>query len=173
MEQFARVLRHALETPRTLNQREWLALDLFNGSFFQESIDTRFLLLMMALEALIDQPKRSEAAIRFLDSVIQDIKLLDDVISDEKDSLVSSMAFLKKESIGQTGKKLVQIKLEGREYAGHSPEKFFSLCYRLRSQLVHGAVPYPTLDQVNSVVATLECFVSDLISGPLIHARKT
>ena len=48
-----------------------------------------------------------------------------------------------------------------------APE-FFSRCYRLRSQLVHGLMPQPTLAEVVRSQGELRRFVSDLLTTPLL-----
>jgi hypothetical protein len=42
------------------------------------------------------------------------------------------------------------------------PERFFSDCYEMRSQLVHGAFPRPSRAEVDARAATLETFTGHL-----------
>ncbi len=53
-ENFEKVFNQAINSSRDFTEREKVSLELFNGSFFQKSVDTRFLLLVMAVEALLN-----------------------------------------------------------------------------------------------------------------------
>src|SRR5205823_5228265 len=47
-----------------------------------------------------------------------------------------------RESIGQAGRALAERLLDGKVYEGQTPAQFFSLCYGLRSSILHsGKVP--------------------------------
>lgn len=45
---------------------------------------------------------------------------------------------------------------------------FFTRCYDLRSDLVHGNMPLPTYEVLSQLVGTLEVFVSDLLTIPIL-----
>jgi hypothetical protein len=53
-------------------------------------------------------------------------------------------------------------------YGDRTAPDFFSYCYQMRSNLVHGNLPVPTFEEVGGVAATLEVFVSDLLTGPVL-----
>jgi hypothetical protein len=58
-----------------------------------------------------------------------------------------------------------------RDKAGSgTPAKFFTDCYTIRSNLVHGQLPRPTFETINGVVGELERFTRDLLVGDLIAA---
>jgi hypothetical protein len=166
-ERFESVLLYALEHPRELTDRERVCLDLFHASFFQKMVDVRFLLLMMAIEALLVPGQRSPAAIQHVETMIDSTRKANLIGDDEKNSIIRSLNGLRTESIGHTGRKYVAERLGSRKYSSHSASDFFSECYKLRSRLVHGSSPYPW-QEVSEVVEMLELFVSDLLSGPLI-----
>ena len=44
--------------------------------------------------------------------------------------------------------------------------------YQLRSNLVHGNLPYPTFETVGAVAGALEVFVSDLLTVPILGAPE-
>jgi hypothetical protein len=155
----------ALDQLPQLDEREQLALTLFNSSFFQDTADTRFLLLMMATETMLDPPVRSENARLHVERLIE-ITDNEATLSDaEKTSLLGSLKWLLRESISHTGRSLATSRLHGRTYLNKSPGAFFTYCYSLRSRLFHGFAPFPTLDSVGSVAAQLEVFVADLLAG--------
>jgi hypothetical protein len=93
--------------------------------------------------------------------------------AEEKRSLLGSLTWLKCESINQTGRKLASDRLGDRKYMEKKAPAFFSYCYGIRSRLVHGEHPLPTQQEIGSVVAQLEVFVSDLLSGDLRDIELT
>lgn len=167
-ERFEAVLLYAVEHPWVLNERKLLSLELFHASFFQKMADARFLLLMMAIEALLVPSERSSAAVLHVETLISKTRKSSTISSEEKTSILGSLKWLRCESINQTGRKLVNERLGSRTYLNKSASDFFSYCYDLRSGLVHGRLPYPSWQEVSGVVAALEVFVSDVLSGPLI-----
>jgi hypothetical protein len=54
---------------------------------------------------------------------------------------------------------------------GMQPKRFFDECYRLRSQLVHGAYPRPSRELVDKTAAQLEVYVGDLIAVRLLDVE--
>jgi hypothetical protein len=166
--QFLSVFEAALSRPREITNRERVALDLFNSSFFQPSEDSRFLLLMSGLEALIVQHPRSEAVctlLRKIDAAVESEQKLDSM---ERNALKQAVGQLQRESIGQAGRRLVTEALQGRTYQEMAPSDFFGRCYRLRSRLVHGELPLPTREEFGGVAAQLEVMLSDLLSNDLL-----
>jgi len=61
------------------------------------------------------------------------------------------------------GRALAERLLAGKVYEGETPAQFFSLCYRLRSSILHsGKVPVEITDFI-SVCTTAHAFVCDLL----------
>lgn len=149
--------------------REQVAYDMFAASFFLPSPDACFVTLMMAVEALIEQPSRSERAQQLVADLIERTKQagLDD---EETRSLVGAMGWLRRESIGQGGRRLAR-RLEPRTYGGEDPVQFFNRCYGIRSDLVHGSENRPPIQDVNARGAHLQAFVASPVErtalGPL------
>ncbi|MHB8790997.1 MAG: hypothetical protein ACYDBT_14090 [Desulfobulbaceae bacterium] len=140
--QFIRIFGSALDAPEPLTSHEQVALDFFNASFFQKSADSRMLMLMMALEALLDPAPRSEAGLAHVEQLIVATEASTALEPDEKASIVGTLRFMRRESIRQTGLKLVD-QLGDRVYMEMQSRAFFDYCYNLRSALVHGAFPAP------------------------------
>lgn len=139
-----------------------LAFDLFSASYFQgSSADARFLMLMMAIETLLDLQPRSDKARDHVDSLIELTKK-SSLAEPEIDSIVGSLTWLRKESIQSAGRRLATI-LRERSYGGLPPDRFFTSCYELRSRLAHGSVPRPPREEVDPKAAELERFVGDLL----------
>lgn len=166
-----KAIEKADEIAIDISDQEKTAFDLYSASMFVASLaDARFLMLMMALETLIEQQPRSHAAVAHLDGLIQQT-VKSGLPQPEIDSLLGSLEYMRRESISAAGRRLVQV-LGDRTYGEpkETPAKFFTGCYHLRSQLVHGSHPRPTFNDVNGRVAGLEMMMSDLLSGELLEA---
>lgn len=150
-----------------ITSRDLLSYTLFHASFFQPSSDSRFLLLVMAFEALIEPDSRSADSQAHINLLIQQTKS-SSLSSDEKNSILGTLRWLHKESINQAGRRLAAERLGCRVYGGKIAKDFFSYCYKLRSNLVHGNLPAPSFEEVGSAAATLEAFVSDLLTCPIL-----
>lgn len=167
-EKFVQVFHLAFELKTKLRREDRLAFDLFSASFSEPSADARLLMLMMAVETLLDPSPRSEHAQQHITELI---RLTNDSLmltEKEKESLTGSLQWLYNESISQAGRKLAS-RLDGRSYLNMKAKNFFNYCYDLRSKLVHGNVPRPTRAEVGLAAANLESFVGDLLSGPLLE----
>jgi hypothetical protein len=155
-----------LKRGRPLTGRERVAFDLFFASFFQSSADVRFLLLVMAVEALIEPQLKSQEALAYIDDFIQQIKS-SGIAEPEKSSLIGQLHdYVRHVSIGQGGKRLAEHILGDALYGDKPAPAFFSYCYGLRSDLVHGNTS-PPLEEISRIGASLEDFVADLLTVPL------
>jgi hypothetical protein len=170
VDRFLDLLEAAMSADLTMSARDELAFDLYSASFFERSADARFLMLMMALETLIEQEPRSDAVAEHVARLVEATRAADDIPEHERASLVGSLLGLRKESVGQAGRRLA-ASLGEREYMGESPPVFFTQCYDLRSALVHGHYPRPEPGDVGTRAANLEGFVGDLLGAPLMAAR--
>ncbi|MFL5960117.1 MAG: hypothetical protein ACJ75G_07645 [Gaiellaceae bacterium] len=161
-ERFLDFIAQAEEKDISLSEKDELAFELFSGSFFESTADGRFLLLMMAVEALTVQEQRGEAATAHIEHLIAITRTATQLPADEVDSLVNGIREFKRESISRAGQRLAQT-LVNRTYLEREPASFFKQCYRLRSKLVHGETPYPSFEEVNVQAGALELFVRDLL----------
>ena len=167
-EKFVQALRLSFELRTKLRPEDRLAFDLFSASFFESSADARVLMLMMAVETLLNPIPRSKKTQQHIDELIRLTKNSSILTEKEKQSLTGSLQWLYKESISQAGRKLAD-QLAGHNYMDLDAKKFFTYCYDLRSNLVHGNIPRPTPNEVGLAAANLELFVGDLLSGPLLE----
>lgn len=163
LEKFVQAFKSAAAARSQLDERERLAYSLFNSSFFQPTADSRFLLLVMSVEALIEPADRSAEARSHVDALIAATKSAA-IPESERESMLGSLSWLRKESINQAGRHLASTRLAGRAYKGKSAADFFTYVYQLRSSLVHGSIPSPTFEQVSAAAAPLEVFVSELLT---------
>ena len=116
------------------------AMELYNSTSYMSRVNNsgRFVLLMSAIECIINQKKVSKGIISILNRAKKEINELS--ISDiEKKSVQGSLDFVKNESIKRSGKSLIQELFSDSniKYNGYSPPDFFSKAYDLRSNLVH------------------------------------
>ncbi|MFC9788890.1 hypothetical protein [Rhodococcus sp. NPDC127528] len=147
-----------------------LACDLFGASFFELNPETRLILLVTAIEALVIRERRSQESTDLINRFIQDVKggLLPD---HEANSIIGSLRDLREESITQAGTRIAQS-LDGRVYDDKTPEAFFRDAYKVRSRLVHGSTVRPSRNEVDRIASILEVFVSNLL-GQIFSARAT
>lgn len=150
-----------------LEGSERLAFDLYSGSFFQPSADSRLLMLTMAVETLLDLQPRSDAVRTHVTAMIEATAANTDLTQSERDSLRGSLRWLQDESIGQAGRRLART-LKPRTHGNQGPAAFFTRCYQMRSALTHGHVPRPDRASVDVLAANLEIFVGDLLAGRLL-----
>lgn len=148
------------------SEAEDIAYDLFSASFaVAPNADARFLMLMMALETLIEVQERPAAVTEHVDALIkatEETTFPTEQGDAERRSLLGSLRLLRRESISRAGKRLARG-LGDRQYMGERPEVFFVRSYEIRSRLVHGYVPRPARQDVDIRAASLEVFVSDLL----------
>ncbi len=162
-ERLVAAMAYAIDTGG-LSEARQVSYDLWAASFGQESAEARFALLMIALEAMIDPDPRSEQCRQHVDFLIRATKN-SGLPTSEVASMVGVLNWLRNESIGQAGKNLART-LEPRQYNGMAPAAFFNKCYAVRSRLVHGLLPLPTLEEIGRWASPLQEFVADLLSGP-------
>jgi len=164
-EKLVEMLNRAVASGASITPRERLAYELYSASFLESTADARFVMLMMAVETLIELQARSSEA-QALVGTFLDLTQKSGLPSKEIASIVGALRWLRNESINQAGRGLAST-LTGKTYGDESPEVFFSRCYDLRSRLVHGVAPRPTTTEVGLRAANLEHFVSSLISRSL------
>lgn len=145
-----------------LTEERQVSYDLYAASFAQPSADARFALLMMALETMIEPMPRPAESRHHVESIIEATKR-SGLLKSEIDSITGSLTWLRNESIGQAGRRLAKT-LEPRKYNDEAPATFFTHCYELRSQLMHGHHPLPTRNEIDLYAAPLQVFVADLLA---------
>ena len=169
-ERVMQALARARAVPVEVSTSQRIAYDLSSASRAETTADARFVMLMMAVETLIDPQPRSEQAVALVDAWIAEVKARDDLPAEERRSLAGALRWLRQDSIRQAGRRLAApLGDHLTPLLGEDPETFFKGCYDLRNELVHGKDPRPTRDVVDARAAALEVFVSALISEDLPH----
>lgn len=165
-ERVVQVLEAAHRLGVGLSEEQQLAYDLYSASFFEDSVDARFMLLMMSLETLMRPEPRPPVVAELVNDLIFRVEQ-SGIAENEIASLVGSLKWLHKESIGQAGRRMAQS-LGDRRYMDEPASVFFTRCYTMRSQLAHGHMPRPTRDQVSVRGASLELYLSHLLGLELL-----
>ncbi len=151
-----------------LSDREYpdklkLACELYCSAFFDPLLEGRFILLVTAVEALLDPADRASGAVELVKDFIQDVKN-SKLTQSDKDPLVAALKFIQKESIGQTGKKLAITKLPESLYQDMASDEFFKYCYGIRSSIVHIGKCKLTKTELANLTNTCLQFVGDLLA---------
>lgn len=153
-----------------VSELDRLAFEVYAASFYQPSADARLLLAIMAVESLIEPLPRPPAVQEFVDDMMRQVRD-SGLPKDQISSLIGSMKWLRNESIGQAGRRVVSV-LGERKYHGMSPAKFFTKCYELRSALVHGDQTRPNLQEVDVHASVLQSMVGELLGRRLLHVTE-
>ena len=154
--------RSLATTEIELTDRERVAIDLFNASFFEPAADTRLLVLVMAIQPLIEPAQRPPDSVALVNAFID--KARTSLPEPERKSLSNALQLLRHESYRDAGRRLAQQRLGEAVYAGQSASSFFDYCYTLRNRLVHGGDIRKAREASASVVMELERFVSELLT---------
>jgi hypothetical protein len=159
---FVEEVAAAVATPVSLSAKQELAGEILSASYFDASDRSRFVTLITAVEALLDPPPRPAAVQHMVERMEQIIKE-GELDEGHRASMLGSLQWLKRESIGQAGRALADRLLGGKVYDGQEPARFFTFCYELRSSILHlGKVPAEITDFL-SVCTTAHTFVCDLL----------
>jgi hypothetical protein len=172
---FEKAFEAAAARPRQPSPSLEVAYDLFAASFFVTGqADARFLMLMMAVEAMLEFERRPPAILAHVENMIEATRKLE-VPADEathRKALLTALGYQRNESIRHAGRQLART-LGNRTYGrGETPETFFVSCYDLRSRLVHPSQqpprPLPPRDKLDQHAASLQGFVADLLSREIL-----
>jgi hypothetical protein len=170
---FENAFEAAAARPREPNPSLEVAYDLFAASFFVTGqADARFLILMMAVEAMLEFERRPPTILAHVENVIEATRKLEIPADEEahRKALLTTLERQRDESIGHAGRRLART-LGNRTYGWgrETPEKFFSSCYTIRSRLVHPSQgPLPPRDEVDYRAASLQGFVAHLLSREIL-----
>ncbi|NEW49949.1 hypothetical protein GV792_07765 [Nocardia cyriacigeorgica] len=156
--------RDSLGDPQ-LTEAQELALRLLHLSFFDTNPETRFVLLVTAIEAVLDQGERSAKFVQWLEHLISETKA-SGLDKGTRDAILNYLGMGKRESIGASAKRLV-APLGEQTYDGLSSQAFFTACYTQRSNLVHANLPRTTVHELRSRLPTLERFVIEVLDAEI------
>jgi len=138
-----------------------IAAELYSLSHFTGRAVARFLILFIALEALIELHPRSSEAQAHVDSLIACTRA-SQLAQPEKDAICSTLSFQKAESIATGGRRLANCLSTDATYDSLSPPDFFAKIYGVRNGLVHKGQFDST--SMHVLVGEVDRFVADVIA---------
>lgn len=152
--------------PPNLSDRQTLAIEIYMASHFEESPRTRFVTLVIAVEALMTPAPRTREGRQLVDH-LQELVKKSALSEEEIESLLGSLEYLKEESKGKTGRALAKKLLGDKTYGGKKAEDFFKHCYPIRSQIVHTGKPKDPQLNLRELAGQAEEFVADLLKASI------
>jgi hypothetical protein len=163
---FRRQVSSSLSTSLSVSDRLRLGCELLSASYFDASDRSRFVTQITAVEALLAPAARPADAQDLVETFIRHVKV-SGLDASTKQAMTSSLAYLKRESIGQAGRALAGSLLPGAEYFGMSAPRFFAECYEMRSAIVHRGSPERASDELPQRYSEAHRFVADLFIAAL------
>lgn len=166
VDRFAEDFRSSI-TYGALSRPQLIAYELFNtAQVAASSADARFLMLFMALEALIEPRQRGPKACGLVDDMLELTRGRDGLADEERRSIMGSLRWLRQESIRQAGLRFCSG-LEDFEVDGWKPAELYAECYTVRNALTHASDALPSWNHVSSLLAPLQRLVQRAFnSGP-------
>jgi hypothetical protein len=163
---FAQQVRTFMESSLEMSKKQSLAVELYCASLFDASSRSRFITLITAVEALLEQVRRPSEVQVLVDEMVTKAKSLRIEVS-AKPVVISSIERLRNESIGEAGRLLVGRLLGDRQYGGMKAVSFFKVSYKLRSEIVHTGEPAERGVDLLELGAALHELVHDLLMADL------
>jgi len=151
----------AIRADVEIDDRTRTAYELFTSSRFENSSRARFLLLIMAIEAMIERVDRPLDERIFLDGAINSLKA-SEVPADSKQTLANGLRGLKKQSISTAARATIAQKISAEAALD------FRAMYDLRSRLVHGGKsldPSEVCDASNKLEPTVKTMLLKRLSA--------
>jgi hypothetical protein len=139
-----------------------LASELYCASFFDFPDRSRFITLVTAIEALLAPTQRNDSAQALVDRIC-DLVRHSELSENTKNSMLGAIDWLRYDSILNTGRRLASTLLRGKTYANMTPERFFTHCYNLRSQIVHNGTPKDRSTNIRNEANNAAQFIADLL----------
>jgi hypothetical protein len=156
---------------RQLPEKQVLASEIYASSFFDVSARSRFVTLITAVEALLEQLERSEE----VQALVEELKTMTQrskIVKQTRESIIGSLEQLRRQSIGQAGRTLANCLVPNELFDGQSSADFFTRCYELRSQILHrGTIEDKTVD-MRHLANVMESFVARLLLTALNSASQ-
>lgn len=158
----------AVET--SISLRNLIAYELYASSRFETSSRARFLLLVMAIEALGCQIERPEEELLIIDKLLEQVRMTE-LADPRRKALMDGIRDLKKVSIGETCRRLIGRAIDCAAVTDPDATSHFRDCYRIRGKIVHGGKTPPP-SQLSNESNRLEKTVRELITLSLQQDTK-
>ena len=145
-----------------LDEKTMLSLELYGASHYERSDRARFLTLVLAAEALLEPKRRESFSGAFVEGLIRSTEN-SELGRPEKESLLGSLRWLRKESISRSLKRLAQKYVPEKSYESMPAVTFISKCYQVRSTLVHTGNYDASGIGLGVLAAQMNVFLSDVL----------
>jgi len=147
------------------DDRTLIGYDLYASSRFENSTRARFLLLIMAIEALVEQSRRSESEVALIERLLHTIN--DARLPTEQSApLLSGVGMLKNVSISHACRSHLGRSIAARIVTDPEAAEHFTACYRIRGQIVHGGAT-PSASQLSDHSSRMETTVRELLMAAI------
>ncbi|HEY9268202.1 MAG TPA: hypothetical protein VIO39_01965 [Methylotenera sp.] len=164
-ESLVKIFHDEINVERSITPKQELACELYASSWFDVSYRSRFITLVTAIEALIEQHEHTSEVTEWVRSAKNSLTLLS--LPDEVTASVrGSLERLRYQSISLAGRELVKCLLPSTQFQGMDAEKFFKKCYTLRSEILHNGAPPQDIDMLQAANEAEE-FVAKLLLSSL------
>lgn len=127
---FVEEFTKAYELNPKLNDKQSLALEMYNLSHFESSLRAHFLMLATAVECLCFQDAQPDPVVGYVETLIEQAQK-SGIEAVQDTSFLSRLGELKTESISKACRRLVEKHLDADAAA------LFQKCYRIRCDLSH------------------------------------
>ncbi len=145
----------------SLNPQQRLALELYGLAHFESTVRTQFIILISVIEILSIRDRRPQESQNLLDEFVKRVEEVS-LEQEQRKSLLQSLMNLRKDSISNSCKKLMNAHLGDKE------AKDFSKLYGLRSKIIHEGNPKDGIDfnaEASELTKLVTCLVYRMFLG--------
>ena len=137
-----------------------LSMEVFAASKLETSERAKLLSMVSSFELLASRKRHGKEVKEFLNQVLKELKLDDQIDKEIKNSISSSIGSLKKESISQSLKRFVTEVVPEIQNASSIIDE----AYKLRSQIIHSGRPKDSDIDISDTMAGLETIIRSIYS---------
>lgn len=134
---FAERLGAAAAAVRQCDERVLVSYTLYADARFDRSSVSRFLMLVMAIEALAERPERSPRELEVLETLIGSVEGAG-LDQRQAAALIDALHSLKQVSISFACRSYLAEAIEAGVVTDRDAGTHFTECYKIRGQIVHG-----------------------------------
>jgi hypothetical protein len=167
-ETFGEYIIYQMRKGPCLTPKQTLALELYGGSFFDDSERSKFVARVSAVEALLEEVPLSEETQKIVESLQELVRVLP-IDDDEREVVVNRLREAKKQSISLTGRMLAHDLLSDRIYGSLPAAAAFHKCYKARSKLLHTGLPGVGHEEFSELCNICKDLVGDLLTSSIIN----
>lgn len=158
---FAERLGAATAAVRRCDERVLVSYPLYADARFDRSSVSRFLMLVMAIEALAERPERSPLELEVLKTLIRSVEGAG-LEQRQAAALIDALRSLKQVSISFACRSYLAEAIEAGVVTDRDAATHFTQCYKIRGQIVHGETT-PDIGDLSTRSNRLEPTVRELL----------